>query len=40
MNKQEKLSEQFTLEELTKTIVKLDNVPNETQEKNLQRARR
>ena len=37
MNKQEKLSEHFTLEELTKTIVKLDNVPNETQVKNLKR---
>ena len=37
MNKQEKLSEHFTLEELTKTIVKLDNVPNEAQVKNLKR---
>ena len=32
-----KLSEHFTLAELTKTSVKIDNVPNEEQVKNLRR---
>ena len=37
MNKQVNLSEHFTLAELTKTSVKIDNVPNEEQVKNLRR---
>ena len=37
MNKQVNLSEHFTLAELTKTSVKIENVPNEEQVKNLKR---
>ena len=37
MNKQVNLSEHFSLGELTKTSVKIDNVPNEEQVKNLRR---
>ena len=37
MDKKMKLSEHFTLAELTKTSVKIDNVPNEEQVKNLRR---
>ena len=37
MNKQVNLSEHFTLGELTKTSVKIDNVPNEEQVNNLRR---
>ena len=37
MNKQVNLSEHFTLAELTKTSVKIDNVPNEEQVNNLRR---
>ena len=36
-NVKEKLSEHFTLAEMTKTSVKIKNVPNEAQVKNLQR---
>ncbi len=37
MNKQVNLSEHFSLGELTKTSVKIDNVPNEEQVNNLKR---
>ena len=37
MNNQVYLSEHFTLAELTKTSVKIDNVPNEEQVENLKR---
>ena len=37
MNKQVNLSEHFSLGELTKTSVKIDNVPTEEQVKNLRR---
>ena len=37
INNQTKLSEHFTLRELTKTRVKLENVPNEAQVNNLKR---
>ena len=37
MNKQTNLSEHFTLGELTKTKVELENVPNEVQVENLKR---
>ena len=37
MNKQVNLSEHFTLAELTKTSVKIENVPNEEQVENLKR---
>ena len=37
MNKQTNLSEHFSLAELTKTSVKLENVPNEEQVENLKR---
>ena len=37
MNKQTNLSEHFTLGELTKTKVELENVPNEEQVNNLKR---
>ena len=37
MNKQVNLSEHFTLAELTKTSVKIDNVPNQEQVENLKR---
>jgi len=37
MNKQIYLSEHMTLGELTKTSVKIDNVPNEEQVNNLKR---
>ena len=37
MDKKMKLSEHFSLGELTKTSVKIDNVPNEEQVKNLRR---
>ena len=37
MDKKMKLSEHFSLGELTKTSVKIDNVPNEEQVKNLKR---
>ena len=35
INKQTKLSEHFTLAELTKTNTKIENVPNEAQVENL-----
>ena len=37
MNKQTKLSEHFTLGEMCKTSVRLENVPNEAQVENLKR---
>ena len=37
MNKQARLSEHFTLGELTKTRVNIENVPNEAQVENLKR---
>ena len=37
MNKQTYLSEHFSLRELTKTSVNIDNVPNEEQVNNLKR---
>ena len=37
MNKQANLSEHFSLRELTKTSVNIENVPNETQVENLRR---
>ena len=37
INKQAKLSEHFSFAELTKTRVKIENVPNEAQVKNLKR---
>ena len=37
INNQTKLSEHFTLRELTKTKVKIENVPNEEQVENLKR---
>ena len=37
INKQARLSEHFTLAELTKTNTKIENVPNEAQVENLKR---